>query len=141
MKTSSWMTVGATPGRVGISLGTPRGQPAGFRLYRALAPTRDMLHLDDLSAYEPRYQAILDALDAQKVWDDLHALAGKDASGAQVEPIMLCFEKPPFTRVNFCHRRLAARWLEQKLGVEIPERGFEGRDVDYPGFRQAALAI
>ena len=35
MKTGSWYTTRGLPGRVGISVGTPRGMPAGYRLYRA----------------------------------------------------------------------------------------------------------
>lgn len=65
--------------------------------------------------YLPRYAAILDALDPQKVWDDLHRLAGDQ------EPILLCWERPPFTPTNWCHRRLVADWLQDRLGVEVPE--------------------
>jgi uncharacterized protein YeaO (DUF488 family) len=31
--------------------------------------------------------------------------------------IMLCYEKPG----DFCHRRVLARWIEDALGVKIPE--------------------
>lgn len=125
MKTGSWLTIGNTPGRVGISLGSPRGQPAGFRLYKALAPTGDMLRMSDQAAYRVKYEAILAQLDPQKVWEDLHRLAGKDEAGNQIEPIILCFEKPPFTEKNWCHRRMAAEWFEKHLGVQVPERGYE----------------
>jgi hypothetical protein len=115
MKTGSWSTYRG-PGRVGISLGSPRGQPAGYRLYRALAPTRPMLVKMPREQYEPLYEAILAKLDPRRVWDDLHQLAGDG-----VEPVLLCFEKPPFTDTNYCHRRMAAAWLERGLGVEIAE--------------------
>lgn len=139
MKTGSWQTIGAAPGRVGISLGSPRGQPAGYKLYRPLAPTRDMLSMG-LAQYEPLYLEQLSRLDPKQVWDDIHILAMK-AAGADVEPVILCFETAPFTKTNFCHRRLAARWLEDALGHKIPELGFEDRDVDYSGFRQPSLAL
>jgi hypothetical protein len=113
MKTASWMTYRGE-GRVGISLGSPRGQPAGYRLFRPLAPTRAMLHMPR-AEYEPLYAEILAALDPRATWDRLHELAG----GA--EPVLLCFEKPPFTATNWCHRRLAAAWLERELGVQVPE--------------------
>ena len=113
MKTGSWMTYKGL-GRVGISLGAPRGQPAGFRLYRTLAPTRDMLHMAK-DEYVPRYAEILAKLDPKKTWDEIHALAG----GA--EPVILCFERPPFTVTNFCHRRLVADWFERELGQLVPE--------------------
>lgn len=115
MKTSSWLTY-CGPGRIGISLGSPRGQPAGYRLYKALAPTRPMLSMDR-AEYEPLYLQILARLDARRVWDDLHQLA------AGAEPVLLCFEKPPFTATNWCHRRMAAAWLERELGVEVAELG------------------
>jgi len=125
MKTSSWLTVGAMPGRIGISVGSPRGQPAGYRFYRPLAPERAWLH-EPLEVYRPLYQAKLAALDPQKVWDDIHALAGKDADGRQIEPVLLCFEVPPWTATNWCHRRLAAAYLQERLGVTVPELGFAG---------------
>ena len=30
---------------------------------------------------------------------------------------MLCWEPPG----KFCHRRLVAKWLEEHLGVDVPE--------------------
>ena len=113
MKTASWRTY-TGPGRVGICLGAPRRAPAGFRLYRALAPTRPML-TQPLAVYRPAYEAILARLDPHQVWTDLHELA------AGAEPHMMCFEVGPWTEENFCHRHMAARWLEGALNVEIPE--------------------
>jgi hypothetical protein len=57
-------------------------------------------------AYRVEFQKILDKLDPQKVFDDL----AEDA-------IMLCWEPPG----KFCHRRLVAKWLEECLGVTVPE--------------------
>ncbi|HZZ32388.1 MAG TPA: hypothetical protein VFE10_10380 [Phenylobacterium sp.] len=124
MKTGSWTTVGPVRGRIGISLGSPRRQAAGYRLYRPLAPAGDMLRMS-YEGYYPRYQEILAALDPQKVWDEVHALAGVDGQGRQIEPILLCFEVPPWSENNWCHRRMAAKYLEGALGVSIPELGFE----------------
>jgi hypothetical protein len=45
----------------------------------------------------------------------------------EYEPVMLCFEKPPFTVTNWCHRRMAAAWLERELGIEVNELGPERR--------------
>lgn len=123
MKTGSWATYRG-PGRIGISAGTPRGQPAGYRLYRTLAPDRAWMHRP-IDTYRPLYEAILNRLDPQQVWDALHKLAGEDEAGQQIEPVILCFEKPPFTEVNFCHRRMAADWFEKNLGVIVPEVSFE----------------
>lgn len=126
MKTSSWHAAGNMPGRIGICLYAPRGSIAGFKLYRALAPTKEMLKMSR-DEYEPRYNEILAKLDPQKVWDDLHRLVNPTLPAGSrdwaVEPIMLCYERPPWTATNWCHRTMAARWLEQQLGVVIPEFG------------------
>ena len=113
MKTTSFFTY-TGPGRISIARYAPRGTPAGFRQYRALAPDADMLKMSQ-ALYVPRYAAILNALDPLQVWDDLHRLAGDQ------EPVLLCWERPPFTASNWCHRRLVADWFERALGVTVPE--------------------
>ena len=113
MKTASFFTY-TGPGRISIARYAPRGTPAGYRQYRALAPDADMLKMSQ-ALYLPRYAAILDRLDPQQVWDDLHRLAGDQ------EPVLLCWERPPFTPTNWCHRRLVADWFERALGVTVPE--------------------
>ena len=113
MKTASFFTY-TGPGRISIARYAPRGTPAGFRQYRALAPDADMLKMTQ-ALYLPRYAAILDRLDPQQVWDDLHRLAGDQ------EPVLLCWERPPFTPTNWCHRRLVADWFRDRLGIEVPE--------------------
>ncbi len=113
MKTASFFTY-TGPGRISIACYAPRGTPAGYRQYRALAPDADMLKMSQ-ALYLPRYDAILGRLDPQQVWDDLHRLAGDQ------EPVLLCWERPPFTPTNWCHRRLVADWFERALGVTVPE--------------------
>ncbi len=34
---------------------------------------------------------------------------------------LLFFEQPEPDRPDYCHRRLAAEWLERELGIEVPE--------------------
>lgn len=102
-------------GRIGISIGNPRGIPAGYRMYKALAPRRDMLHLGQEEYREIFFREILGPLDPAQVVRDLENLA------ASAEPVLLCFEKPPFTPVNFCHRRMVAEWLKDTLGLNVPE--------------------
>ena len=95
----------------------PRRAEAGFRMYRALAPHREMLGMafDD---YRPIYVGgILARLDPRETWDRLHALAYPH------EPVLLCFERPPFTRDNFCHRHLVAEWFGDRLARSLAERG------------------
>ena len=115
MLTTSYFTYRG-PGRVGITIGNPRGAPRGYRLYRRLAPTRDMLGIPP-EAYIERFHAILDRLDPQEEWETLHRLAG----GA--EPVLQCFERPPFRRRSWCHRRIVADWFLHTLGQEVPEMG------------------
>ena len=113
MKTASFKTY-TGPGRISIARYAPRETPAGFRIHGALAPAQDMLKMSK-PLYLPRYAAILAALDPQEVWDILH----EKAAGA--EPVLLCWEKPPFTATNWCHRRLVAEWFQKTLGHEVPE--------------------
>jgi hypothetical protein len=48
--------------------------------------------------------------------------------------VLICYEPPGFR----CHRRAVAEWLEQALGIEVPELGFPRKlvlpyaDAPYP---------
>jgi hypothetical protein len=107
--TSNFREHGKHPAAVAISRGVPKGY-TGLR-YLALAPSRIMLKLKSIDDFYQAYQCdVLEQLEPQKVWDDLHRIAGP-------EPIMLCWEPFGF----LCHRRICAEWLEQTLGVTIPE--------------------
>ena len=114
MKTSSFRTY-AGPGRISIARYAPRGTPAGFRVFRALAPGE---WFNTASREEYRtlyYREILAPLDPRKTFDALVTMA------APADPVLLCWEKPPLTDTNWCHRRLVAEWLADTLGVEVPE--------------------
>lgn len=79
------------------------------RRYLDLAPSWGLVNLRDHEVYEREYRRqVLDRLDPAKVIQDL----GEDA-------ILLCWEKPG----EFCHRRIVAAWLEENLGIEVPEWG------------------
>lgn len=103
------------PGRIVISRGIPRNARAGYRIYRTLAPSRETLVVDNYDDYLPRYMAQLAQLSPQAVWDDLHRLAGN------AEPVLLCYERPPLDKHNFCHRRMVAAWFARELGHIVPE--------------------
>ncbi len=113
MKTSSFYLYHG-PGRIAISRTVPK-HISGFQRYPALAPGKWLFDETFVGDYAQRYrEEILAPLDAQKVWDELHALAGND------EPVLLCHEhlqKPG----EQCHRRLVAQWFAEKLGVEVAE--------------------
>jgi hypothetical protein len=114
MKTSCFATYQG-PGRICIARWAPRGTPAGYRMYRPLAPGPWFNSVPE-PEYRRRYLGeILGVLDPRAVIAELGELAG----GA--EPVLLCWEKPPLTASNWCHRRMVAEWLESTLGLEVPE--------------------
>ncbi|MDF0593744.1 DUF488 family protein [Methanotrichaceae archaeon M04Ac] len=115
MQTSNFSRSGADPRAVAIS----RAQPKGWtgRVYEPLAPSWRLLaealsgEIDE-DEYIQRYRAeVLSKLDPREVYADL----GEDA-------VLLCWEMAG----AFCHRRLVAEWLEEELGVSVPEVGAGG---------------
>ena len=114
MKTSSYYDY-TGPGRIGISVGTPRGIPKGYRFYRDLAPTRGMLKMGYRDYRKIYFSVILAKLNPKKVWADLHELAGES------EPVLLCFERTLLTADNWCHRTMVADWFLHELGEKVPE--------------------
>lgn len=104
MKTSNFARNGRHPKAVAISRGVPKWYKG--RRYLKLAPSWELIKIEDPQFTKLYYRYILDRLDPKKVYKEL----GQDA-------ILLCWEKPG----EFCHRRVVARWLEEKLGIEVPE--------------------
>jgi hypothetical protein len=92
---------------VAISIGIPRWY-RGLREV-SLAPTRAMLKMPR-QRYDPLFDAILAKLDPKEV-----------AASLPTGAVLLCWEKP---NAECCHRRRVAEWLEQALGIEIPEFSF-----------------
>jgi hypothetical protein len=117
MKTASWFT--AVPPdhiKIGISRGTPRGQPAGYRLYKTLAPG-PWFNSVSVEEYYRRYRAeILGPLDRERVVHDIRRLAGGRI------PVLCCYEKP--NGRDWCHRAMAAEWLAVHLKRTVPEFDF-----------------
>ena len=114
MKTASYYSYRGS-GRIGISVGRPRKiKRAEYEVYPQLAPERSWLGLP-YDEYRPLYFERLQALDAQQVWDELHALVPGQ------EPVLLCFEKPPLTADNWCHRQMVAQWFADELDVAVAE--------------------
>jgi len=125
MKTSCWYTYQG-PGRIGISRGAPRGGAGGYRIYRQLAPTRELWAQPGHDYTRKQFEDhVLRDLDPQHTWDVLHKMA------AGHEPVLLCFERPPLTTSNWCHRRIVAEWFEEKLGVQVPEYGTEQTALNF----------
>ncbi len=118
MKTASFFTYFG-PGRIAIVRGrVPVRTPGGYRIYRDLAPRWDMLTMP-YDQYRTIYAEILGPLDPVNVLEDLERLADGH------EPVLLCFERPPFSASNWCHRRMVADWFSQTLQLEVPETNSE----------------
>lgn len=117
--TASWYT--ALPAEfvcVGISRGTPRGHPGGYRRYKPLYPGSWFKSVSD-QEYVRLYDAeVLAALDPSQVVRDLRRIS----EGRPVA--LLCFERPQTTD-SWCHRSLVGKWLAANLGTRVPEYGFE----------------
>jgi uncharacterized protein YeaO (DUF488 family) len=117
MQTSNFARSGSHPKAVAISRSQPRGWTG--RVYEPLAPSWCLVKeaksgAIDEEEYTRRYHAeVLSKLDPARVYADL----GDDA-------ILLCWENSG----AFCHRRLVAEWLEEKLGVPVSEVGEGGAD-------------
>jgi hypothetical protein len=114
MKTSSFFkTTGE--GRISIARFAPRNIEKGYREFRALAPGR-WFKTAPKEEYRKLYLAeILAPLDPRRTYDELCELAGS------AEPVLLCWERPPLTETNWCHRRLVAEWIKRTLGIDVPE--------------------
>ncbi len=132
MKTSSFYLYDG-PGRISIARTAPRRVKAGFKLYRPLNPGawRSEPAYQQHEAYRERYfREVLGPLDPQRVWDELHRLAGGD------EPVLLCHEHL-LKSGDWCHRRLVAEWFAARLDVDVPELQTEkhrARDAQLPLF-------
>ena len=102
--TSNFARSGKHPDAVAISQGVPRFYRG--KRYMPLAPPRSLLKAKDSDLFDREYRKQLQSLDAKQVVEDL----GPNA-------IILCWES---FNVR-CHRRLVAEWLEEKLGIVVPE--------------------
>lgn len=122
--TASWFAkLPPTVQRIGVSRGTPRGQSAGYRMLRELAPGPWFKSVTPRK-YLDLYNEQLAALDPAGIVDRLNVLGeGKDVA-------MLCFEsaKDCHSGAKWCHRHIAARWLGDTLGITVLE--FDVPDLD-----------
>jgi hypothetical protein len=101
-------TISAGLEPVGISRGIPRWFK-GRRELR-LAPSWAMLQQMTKAEYDDHFARLLAKLDPRELYDSLGANA-----------VLLCWEAPGVR----CHRRRAAEWFEESLGVKVPEVGFK----------------
>jgi hypothetical protein len=104
VRASNFASSASHPDAVAISRGVPRFYNG--RRYMALAPPGWLLKAKDPELFDQEYRKLLDSLDAKQVAEEL----GPNS-------ILLCWES---FNVR-CHRRLVAEWLEEKLGIVVPE--------------------
>jgi hypothetical protein len=118
VKTSSWRLYQG-PGRISISRYAPRNA-AGYRAYSKLAPG-PWFNKVSASEFCQLYGAQLAALDPRRTFDEIVALAAPD------EPVLMCWEVPPFVvPTNWCHRQLVAEWFKGTLSMDVPELDLAG---------------
>lgn len=110
----------ADPALTPISIARFTPEWADVPIYEALAPYPDMLKMDYFT-YKGHFNWILSQLDPQTVWNQLHTIGDG-------EPVLLCFEAPPFAETNFGHRRMVADWFETELGQLVDEWAMAGVD-------------
>jgi uncharacterized protein YeaO (DUF488 family) len=116
--------------KIGISRGVPRGMPAGYRIFKTLAPG-DWFNSVTAPEYVRRFkQEILGEIEPEETIAKLRKLSG----GKTV--VMCCYEKPSEIAEGktYCHRHIVAEWLEAAVpGLSIPEFGA------LPGFERWRL--
>jgi hypothetical protein len=115
--TASWFAkLPAGAAAIGISRGVPRGKN-GYQRLRELEPGPWFKSVPP-ERYLTLYGQILDRLDPSAIRDRL--------LGYGEIPILLCWEAAHDCHAGskWCQRHLAAKWLEDRLGIEVQEVGF-----------------
>ena len=87
--------------------------------FPALAPTPQMFYnikhgkIDKIE-YEKQYrEQVLSKLDPQEIYDKLK------------ETVLLCWETS-----GFCHRFIVACWIEENLGIKVPEWNIKDEKIE-----------
>jgi hypothetical protein len=115
MKTASFFDY-TGPGRISIARFAPRDTPAGFRVFKALAPG-PWFNSVDRAEYERRFTHQLSLLNAVYVADQLIKMAHP------YEPILLCWERKSQIEhgTAWCHRDLVAAWFKREIDLDVAE--------------------
>jgi hypothetical protein len=107
---------------VGISVAVPRFLVRyRYRRLAELQPDPWMLSIKDDASFERCYRRKLDRLGVEQIGALLQQIANEEGG----KPIcLLCYENVWAGQV--CHRRMFARWFEQRTGIvveELPDTG------------------
>jgi hypothetical protein len=108
---------------VRITRGGPRFR-LGYRLAASvmdLAPTREMLRIEDEAAFSLAYRARLDEIGVNALGARFTEVARATGTSGVV---LLCFEDI-VGQEEWCHRRIFAQWWEERTGQIVPELGME----------------
>jgi hypothetical protein len=130
--TSSFFTaLPADFARISIARWSPKGD-RHLPAIRELAPG-DWFKSVDEREYHGRYMAQLDALDPAEVCRRIEVIAGGRPAA------LLCWERP--SDGQFCHRAFVSAWLQNTLGLPVPEFGCDPEAVGarHPKMPQARL--
>ena len=117
MKTASFFSYPG-PGKISIARRSPRGF-ADFKVCHQLAPNFANWNTVSHDRYLVLFERQLAQLDPQKMYDELYKMVATER--CPVEPVLLCWEKPPLSPANWCHRRMVAEWFERTLKIQVPE--------------------
>ncbi len=88
--------------------------------YPKLFPPADIIKIEDEKLYTKLYyEKVLNKLNPKQVYEEL----GDNA-------VLLCYESWDSIKSgkSFCHRRIVAKWLEEKLGINVEELGEENKN-------------
>jgi hypothetical protein len=110
IRTSSFFTYS---GLLGVSIANSAPRIFTGPTYRPLVPPWGLVKGYIVGKvgeeeYTEKFLAQLESLDPIKVYEDLFKIHKEN-------PVLLCWEPAG----QFCHRRIVAKWLEEKVGVEV----------------------
>ena len=133
MKTSCFFTYEG-PGRISIARFPPSGIKGCYRAYPALAPRHNMLKMG-YEQYRPQFFAILEALDPERVVEELTALA------EPYEPVLLCYERPTTDRYQLVPPNVGRGMVRARASREGPRDFSFPRATSFPPGRDAGGSL
>ena len=106
-----------------VAVRTSVGRPRWVKVHTEIAVAATLVpfgifgKIEDRDEYTRRYLARLDRFGVEKVMAELEAIS-QAHGGAPLALLCYCSLERPGA---WCHRRLAAAWLEEQTGLRVPE--------------------